>query len=254
MFPFNWGKVVSIFRYALICHKLVLSAQRSVLLYTLFLTFFLTLSHTLIFFVSPPMAEHIFIPRHWITIHNRIDTDIAHGIVCRGIYVGSTIYQRYTLHFGGKFKNIIFNLINSICADVTMITYFFFRFSSYLCCIYRIMWHKNIVRLRWLMSMQMIGYACALEALTLSLIAYCAHSKYRQVPDDETDLFPERGRELSPMSISKYDEYHHNHMEMSPTSPHSAHGYAANNHNNCNNLSSPECNQTPYIPGWCTCH
>lgn len=128
MFPFNWGKVVSIFRYALICHKLVLSAQRSVLLYTLFLTFFLTLSHTLIFFVSPPMAEHIFIPRHWITIHNRIDTDIAHGIVCRGIYVGSTIYQRYTLHFGGKFKNIIFNLINSICADVTMITYFFFSF------------------------------------------------------------------------------------------------------------------------------
>lgn len=96
----------------------------------------------------------------------------------------------------------------------------------------------------------MIGYACALEALTLSLIAYCSRSIYRQVPDDETDLFPERGRELSPMSATNYDDFN-NHTEMSPTSPHTADGYVTNNHNNCNKLSSPECNQKPYIPGRC---
>lgn len=98
---------------------------------------------------------------------------------------------------------------------------------------------------------QLIGYACALEALTLSLFAYFPRSKYRQVPDipdDETDFFPERGRELSPMSGTHYDDFH-NHTGMSPTSMNTADGYASNNHNNCNKISSPECNQKPYIPG-----
>lgn len=93
--------------------------------------------------------------------------------------------------------------------------------------------------------MQFIGYACALEALLLSLIAYCAQSKYRQVPEDETDLFPGH-RELSPMSNHKYDDYDQNiRIEMQTTSPQSN----AQNHNNCNKLSLPVCNQTPYTPG-----
>lgn len=95
--------------------------------------------------------------------------------------------------------------------------------------------------------LQMIGYVCALEALTLSLIAFCSRSIYRQVPDDETDLFPERNRELKPMIGSKNYDFH-NHTDVS-TSPPLADGYITNNHNNCNKLSSLECNKAPYIPG-----
>lgn len=92
----------------------------------------------------------------------------------------------------------------------------------------------------------MIGYVCTIEALTLSLLAYFTISKYRQVPnEDEADLFPERGRELSPMSThTNYNEYH-NHTDANNID-----GYEYNNHNNCNKtISSPECNQKPYIPG-----
>lgn len=99
---------------------------------------------------------------------------------------------------------------------------------------------------------QMIGYVCTVEALTLSLLAYFTISKYRQVPsEDEADLFPERGRELSPMSTHiNYDDvqnnHHHPHIDANKID-----GYAYNNHNNnCNKtISSPECNQKPYIPG-----
>lgn len=93
----------------------------------------------------------------------------------------------------------------------------------------------------------MIGYVCAVEALTLSLIAFCSRSIYRQVPDDETDLFPERNRELKPMTGSKHYDFH-NHTDVS-TSPPIVDGHVTNNHNNCNTLSSPECNKAPYIPG-----
>lgn len=92
----------------------------------------------------------------------------------------------------------------------------------------------------------MIGYVCALEALTLSLMAYFTVSKYRQVPnEDEADLCPDRGREMSPMSSrTNYNDY------ANHTNTNKIDGYALNNHTNCNQtISSPECNQKPYIPG-----
>lgn len=99
----------------------------------------------------------------------------------------------------------------------------------------------------------MIGYMCTVEALTLSLLAYFTISKYRQVPsEDEADLFPERGRELSPMSTHiTYDDVHNNHQHHHHIDAEKIDGYAFNNHNNnCNKtISSPECNQKPYIPG-----
>lgn len=100
---------------------------------------------------------------------------------------------------------------------------------------------------------QMIGYVCTVEALTLSLLAYLTISKYRQVPsEDEADLFPERGRELSPMSTHmNYDDVQNNHQHHHHIDANKIDGYAFNNHNNnCNKtISSPECNQKPYIPG-----
>lgn len=103
-------------------------------------------------------------------------------------------------------------------------------------------------------SLQMIGYACAVEALTLSLLAIYKMSRYRQVPDDETDLFLDQGRELSPMSptsTTKHDDYP-NHTHTSPTIAKYSDGNGINNHGNCNQISSPtesNCNQKPYIPG-----
>lgn len=99
----------------------------------------------------------------------------------------------------------------------------------------------------------MIGYVCTIEALTLSLLAYFTISKYRQVPsEDEADLFPERGRELSPMSTHiNYDDVPNNHHHHHHIDANKIDGYAFSSHNNnCNKtISSPECNQKPYIPG-----
>lgn len=82
-------------------------------------------------------------------------------------------------------------------------------------------------------------------------MAYLTISKYRQVPsEDEADLYPERGRELSPMSThTNYDDaitttlqnnHHNHHIDANKID-----GHAYKNHNNnCNQtISSPECNQ-----------
>lgn len=97
----------------------------------------------------------------------------------------------------------------------------------------------------------MIGYVCAIEAVVLALMAHFSSSKYRQVPnEDEADLVSGKCREMSPMTAT-----HTNHHDF-PNHTNNIigandNGYVYNNHVNCtqNTISSPECNQKPYIPG-----
>lgn len=86
---------------------------------------------------------------------------------------------------------------------------------------------------------------CAIEAMILSGIALYPRRKYRQVlQDDESDLFLDGGRELSPMSpMSSTDVPNHNQVSQSDGS----------NHYQYNKLSTA-CNQKPYIPGTLFCH
>lgn len=98
--------------------------------------------------------------------------------------------------------------------------------------------NENQTKLKFLF-VQLIGYICAIEALVLSAIALCHTRKYRQVPDDESDLFLEEGRELSPMSpISSTGVPNHN--QISPV------GDVPNHHQYKLSTAS---NQKPYIPG-----
>lgn len=94
----------------------------------------------------------------------------------------------------------------------------------------------------------MIGYVCAAEAMSLTLMAYFDGFKYRQVPnEDETDLVSGKCCEMSPMNHHDYTNHNTNIITANDNN-----GYAFNNHNSCNydkTISSPECNQTPYIPG-----
>ncbi|XP_037048066.1 uncharacterized protein LOC119082614 [Bradysia coprophila] len=87
-----------------------------------------------------------------------------------------------------------------------------------------------------------IGYVCSIEAMILSGIALYPRRKYRPVlQDDESDLFLDGGRELSPMSpmspMSSTDVPNHNQVSQSDGS----------NHYQYNKLSTA-CNQKPYIP------
>ena len=69
--------------------------------------------------------------------------------------------------------------------------------------------------------------------------------KYRQVPDGDTEMFLDEGRELSPMSpLSSTDVPNHNQISPSSDVP---------NHHQYNNLSSAS-NQKPYIPGRWSAH
>lgn len=97
----------------------------------------------------------------------------------------------------------------------------------------------------------MFGYACTVEALILSILAYFTISKYRKVPNDDEDaLFGEFGRELSPMSPRSDRNEPHNGL-IDANRKHDEYAVNNNHNNNCNNtlISPSECNQKPYIPG-----
>lgn len=96
----------------------------------------------------------------------------------------------------------------------------------------------------------MIGYVCAVEAIALTLMAYFTTNKYRQVPnEDEADLVSGKCREMSPITThTNHHDYPNHTNNIIGTNDN---GYAYNNHVNCtqNTISTPECNQKPYIPG-----
>lgn len=97
----------------------------------------------------------------------------------------------------------------------------------------------------------MIGYVCAIEAVALALMAHFTSSKYRQVPnEDEADLVSGKCREMSPMTAT-HTNHHDFPNHINNIIGANDNGYAYNNHVNCtqNAISSPECNQKPYIPG-----
>lgn len=97
----------------------------------------------------------------------------------------------------------------------------------------------------------MIGYVCAAEAIALTLMAYFAGFKYRQVPnEDETDLVSGKCREMSPMTSTHMNHHDYTNHHTNIIAANDNNGYAFNNHNSYNKtISSPECNQKPYIPG-----
>ncbi|XP_037916789.1 uncharacterized protein LOC119655127 isoform X2 [Hermetia illucens] len=91
-----------------------------------------------------------------------------------------------------------------------------------------------------LFTSAILGYICAAEALVLSGLAMCP-SKYRQVPDDISDIYVQ-DREMSPLSPIDSTEVP-NHSNNTTQTQHGE----LNNHNQYNRISS-SCNQKPYIP------
>lgn len=56
------------------------------------------------------------------------------------------------------------------------------------------------IQIKLLLSFQMLGYTCAIEAIVLSIMGFFPSRRYRQVPADECDCIIDEGRELTPMS------------------------------------------------------
>lgn len=173
------------------------------------------------------------VPEYWFDINFELDTDNAHGTLCRGVYPGAEVHERHIVCISGKhvgFPNSELYLINLGP-----------------CCF-----------------LQIIGYICAIESLLLSGIASWPWSQYRHVPDDGSDMYIE-DREMTPMSpIDSTDVPNRQQLQLQLQQQ-----QQSQNHNNCNNsvtaahsetnhhnqhnrtISSPTSynNQKPYIPG-----
>lgn len=53
-----------------------------------------------------PSTEYLFIFMYWIVVSHLVNINIAHGLVCRRICVGTEVHERHVVHVSGELMTI----------------------------------------------------------------------------------------------------------------------------------------------------